>query len=181
MLYADWCIDCGECFRVCPGRAIRVVDDDLENIYRYGHRVLLVPAVFYAQFEGKIPKDSIDRVLGKIGFTEICTVEQSVDTLVDEINDYVGKAQEKPVISSFCPAVIRLIQVRFPSLVDRIMMLIPPVEVTAQFYVRKWAREGNDPSMLGIFYLTPCVAKIASVKSPVGGYTSPLNGVINMD
>lgn len=181
MLYADWCIDCGECFRVCPGRAIRVVDDDLENIYRYAHRVLLVPAVFYAQFEGKIPKDSIDRVLGKIGFTEICTVEQSVDTLVDEINDYVGKAQEKPVISSFCPAVIRLIQVRFPSLVDRIMMLIPPVEVTAQFYVRKWAREGNDPSMLGIFYLTPCVAKIASVKSPVGGYTSPLNGVINMD
>ena len=32
-----------------------------------------------------------------------------------------------------------------------------------------------------MFYLTPCIAKIAAVKSPVGGYESPINGVINMD
>ena len=116
-----------------------------------------------------------------MGFSEVCTVEQSVDTLVDEINDYVHKAEDKPVISSFCPAVIRLIQVRFPSLIDRIMLLLPPIEVTAQYYVRKWKMSGGDPSELGVFYLTPCIAKIAAVKSPVGGYKSPISGVINMD
>ena len=103
-----------------------------------------------------------------MGFSEVCTVEQSVDTLVDEINDYVHKAEDKPVISSFCPAVIRLIQVRFPSLIDRIMLLLPPIEVTAQYYVRKWKMSGGDPSELGVFYLTPCIAKIAAVQSPVG-------------
>ncbi|MPM96650.1 hypothetical protein SDC9_143815 [bioreactor metagenome] len=111
----------------------------------------------------------------------MCAVEQSVDNLLDEINDYVKAAQEKPVISSFCPAVIRLIQVRFPSLVDHIMQLLPPIEITAQYYKRKYASEGVDEKEVGIFYLTPCIGKIAAVKSPVGGYTSPINGVINMD
>ena len=162
LLYADWCIDCGRCFRVCPSRAIRVVDDDFDSIYSYKYMVLLVPAVFYAQFEKSIPRRIINDILGDMGFSEVCTVEQSVDTLVDEINDYVHKAEDKPVISSFCPAVIRLIQVRFPSLIDRIMLLLPPIEVTAQYYVRKWKMSGGDPSELGVFYLTPCIAKIAA-------------------
>ena len=181
LLYAEWCIDCGRCFRVCPSRAIRVVDDDLDDILSYKYRVLLVPAVFYAQFEKKVPPGVINDILGDMGFSEICTVEQSADTLVEEINSYVRKAPAKPVISSFCPAVIRLIQVRFPSLIDHIMLLLPPIEVTAQYYVRKWQNSGGDPSELGVFYLTPCIAKIAAVKSPVGGYESPINGVINMD
>ena len=181
LLYAEWCIDCGRCFRVCPSRAIRVVDDDLDDILSYKYRVLLVPAVFYAQFEKKVPPGVINDILGDMGFSEICTVEQSADTLVEEINAYVRRAPAKPVISSFCPAVIRLIQVRFPSLIDHIMLLLPPIEVTAQYYVRKWQNSGGDPSELGVFYLTPCIAKIAAVKSPVGGYESPINGVINMD
>lgn len=181
LLYADWCIDCGRCFRVCPSRAIRVVDDDLDDIFSYRYRVLLVPAVFYAQFEKSVPRRVINDILGEMGFSEICTVEQSVDALVEEVNDYVRKAEDKPVISSFCPAVIRLIQVRFPSLIDRIMLLLPPIEVTAQYYVRKWKMSGGDPADLGVFYLTPCIAKIAAVKSPVGGYESPISGVINMD
>ena len=164
--YAEWCIDCGRCFRVCPNRAIRVVDDDLEDILSYKYRVLLVPAVFYAQFEKKVPPEVINDILGDMGFSEICTVEQSADTLAGEINAYVRKASVKPVISSFCPAVIRLIQVRFPSLIDHIMLLLPPIEVTAQYYVRKWQSGGGDPSELGV---------------PVGGYESPISGVINMD
>jgi Na+-translocating ferredoxin:NAD+ oxidoreductase RNF subunit RnfB len=181
LLYADWCIDCGECFRICPNRAIRVVDDDFQRIYDYSYRVLLVPAVFYAQFEESIPRNTINQILSDLGFSEICTVEQSVDSLVSEINKYVQESKEKPVISSFCPAVIRLIQVRFPALIDKIMLLIPPLEVTAQYYKRKFEAEGRNEEDLGLFYLTPCIGKIAAVKSPVGGYVSPLNGVINMD
>ncbi len=179
-IHADWCIDCGECYRVCPTRAIRVMDDDFKQIYDYKHRVLLVPSVFFAQFKDNISRDVIYGIIGELGFTEVCAAEQSVDTLISEINQYIEDA-EKPVISSFCPAVIRLIQVRFPSLVDNIMKLLPPVEITAQYYKKKFEREGVPESDAGIFYLTPCVAKIAAVKSPVGGYTSPITGVINMD
>lgn len=180
-IHVEWCIDCGECYRVCPTRAIRVMDDDFKQIFDYKYRVLLVPSVFFAQFSHKVSRETIYKIIGELGFSEVCAVEQSVDNLLDEINDYVKSAQEKPVISSFCPAVIRLIQVRFPSLVDHIMQLLPPIEITAQYYKRKYASEGVDEKEVGIFYLTPCIGKIAAVKSPVGGYTSPINGVINMD
>jgi len=179
-IHVDWCIDCGECYRECPTRAIRVMDDDFQRIFNYKHRVLLVPSVFYAQFEDIIKKDSINDIIGELGFTEICAVEQSIDSLIEEQNEYVRNAP-KPAISSFCPAVVRLIQVRFPSLVDLIMQLLPPIEITAQFYKGNFAAAGIPEEDLGIFYLTPCIGKIAAVKSPVGGYVSPIHGVINMD
>ena len=179
-IHVDWCIDCGECFRICPTRAIRVMDDDFKHIFDFKHRVLLVPSVFYAQFDENISIEKIYAIIGELGFTEICAVEQSVDSLLNEENEYLKNAV-KPAISSFCPSVIRLIQVRFPSLVDHIMQLLPPIEITAQYYKNKFKREGIPESDLGIFYLTPCIGKIAAIKSPVGGYASPINGVINMD
>ncbi len=180
VLHADWCIDCGECYRVCPTRAIRVTDDDFKQIFDYKYRILLIPTIFFAQFEDNISREEIYNIIGELGFTETCVVEQSVDTLINEINEYLKNA-DKPVISSFCPAVIRLIQVRFPSLVDNIMKLLPPLEITAQYYKKRFEKEGISEGDAGIFYLTPCIAKIAAVKSPVGGYISPITGVINMD
>ncbi len=180
-LHPEWCIDCGECFNVCPVKAIVVEDDDISQIFSYKHRILLVPSIFFAQFEEKLTLDAIKGILYEMGFTELCTVEQGADLLVDEINKYVGEFDgEKPVISSFCPAVVRLIQVRFPSMTDRIIRLIPPLEITAQYYRSEYEKNGVPLEDVGIFYVTPCAAKIAAIKAPVGGYNSPINGVINM-
>ena len=180
LVFSDWCVDCGECFRVCPSRAIRIADDDINQIFKYKYRILLIPAVFFGQFATKISIKEINDFLCEMGFTEVCAVEQSADLLKSELNHYVA-THPKPVISSFCPAVIRMIQVRFPVLVDHIMQLIPPLEVTALYYKRSFEAKGIPSQELGIFYVTPCSAKIAAIKSPVGGYTSPINGVINMD
>lgn len=180
-LHPEWCIDCGECFNVCPVRAIVVEDDDIAQIFSYKHRILLVPSIFFAQFEEKLTLDAIKGILYDMGFTELCTVEQGADLLVDEINHYIEDFEdEKPVISSYCPAVVRLIQVRFPSFSHRIMRLIPPLEITAQYYRNEYQKNGVPLDEVGIFYVTPCAAKIAAIKAPVGGYTSPINGVINM-
>ncbi|MDR2231548.1 MAG: 4Fe-4S binding protein, partial [Tannerella sp.] len=180
VLLPDWCIDCGECFRVCPTRAIWIVDDDIKQIFKYKHRILLVPSVFFGQFENKISMETINGILNEMGFTEVAAVEQSVDLLKTEMVQYV-ETHPGTVISSFCPAVIRLIQVRFPMLVDHIMQLMPPLEVTARFYMQLYEDKGIKPEEIGIFYVTPCAAKIAAIKDPVGGYTSPIHGVINMD
>lgn len=180
-LHADWCIDCGACLAACPSRAIRLADDDSHLVARFRKNILLVPGVFFAQFETGISEEDICRILGSFGFNEICRVEQSVDTIIPEIRDCIRNAPEKPVISSFCPAVIRLIQVRFPSLVDRILPLMPPLEVTARYYRNRAVEAGEDPDSVGLFYLTPCIGKTAAVKAPVGGYESPIRGIINMD
>ncbi|MDR0667215.1 MAG: 4Fe-4S binding protein [Prevotellaceae bacterium] len=179
LLYPVWCIDCGECHRVCPARAIVVEDDDCKDIFNYKHRILLIPSVFIGQFGASLSRQEIIGVLLNLGFTDVREAEHGVDFLIDEINRYI-QTHEKPVISSFCPAVTRLIQIRFPALVDHVMRLKQPLEVTTEYFRQWYARQGACPGDVGIFYLTPCAAKIASVKAPVGDYASPIDGVINM-
>jgi Fe-S-cluster-containing hydrogenase component 2 len=180
ILNPDRCIDCGECYRICPYGAISVRQDDFEKIYNYKYRVALMPAVFSAQFPDKITSHQIYRALISIGFTHVFETENSVEFLVKPYNDYVKNQREKPVISSFCPAIVRLIQVRFPTLVDNIMLIKPPMDVTA-LYIKKIFEDSNIPSHdIGIFYVTPCAAKIAGIKSSVLEDHSLINGVINM-
>ena len=69
---------------------------------------------------------------------------------------------------SFCPAIVRLIQVRFPSLIDHIVPLKQAMDLAAIFARKKYLDKNILPDDVGIFYVTPCAAKIAAVKSPVG-------------
>ena len=77
---------------------------------------------------------------------------------------------------------MRLIQVKFPGLVDNLIPIKAPIDITAM-YVRKKFKEEKiyKDNEVGIFYITPCAAKIAAVKSPVGEDKSNVDGVINMD
>lgn len=181
-LFENKCIDCGECFRVCPVNAIIIEQDDFNKIFQYKHRVALLPAVLIGQFPEDIKTSQIYNVLIDLGFTDVYEIEHGVDILQESMRNYAIKnGTKKPLISSFCPAVIRLIQVKFPALVDSIILLHPPLDIAALYYKQKLIDQGIEESDIGIFYVTPCAAKIAAVKSPVGEDKSPINGVINMD
>ena len=49
----------------------------------------------------------------------------------------------KPVISSACPAVVRLIRVRFPDLCDHVLNLNAPMEVSAMMAKRAASENGH--------------------------------------
>ncbi|MBQ4478795.1 MAG: 4Fe-4S binding protein [Bacteroidales bacterium] len=180
-LNPDRCIDCGECFQTCPYGAISVKQDDFEKIYNYKYRIALMPSVFSAQFPDKVTYSQIYKALITVGFTQVYETENTVDSLVKPYNEYIGNHEDKPVISSFCPAIVRLIQVRFPTLVDNIMLIKPPMDVTAMLIKKKYEDEGIPFSEVGIFYVTPCAAKIAGIKSSVVDDNSLISGVINMN
>lgn len=181
-LHSNRCIDCGECYRVCPTGAIIVEQDDFQNIFSYRHRIVMVPSVLFGQYPEDVKPAMVIQALLNIGFTEVIEVEDSVEYLIPQINDYIVKNQtKKPIISSFCPAIVRLVQVKFPWLVGNIMLLRPPLDLTTSYLRKKYSESGISESEIGIFYVTPCAAKIAAVKSPVGEDKSELTGVINMD
>ena len=93
-------------------------------------------------------------------------------------------ASQRPIISSFCPAVVRMIQLKFPSLINHINLMRPPLEITAMYVRERLAAQGRKRSETGIFYVTPCAAKIALIKteSETSKSSGPLiDGVINMD
>lgn len=177
----DRCVDCGNCMSVCPADAIVVEQDDFQEIYHYAHRVAVVPSVMIGQFPEHIVEQQIYSVLLEMGFSDVFEAEYGIDILKNIAGRFPIYATKKPVISSFCPAIIRLIQVRFPSLVGHINLLKPPLDITAQYIRRKLEDEGKSPRDIGIFYVTPCAAKIAAIKKPVGESKSGFDGVINMD
>lgn len=177
----DWCVDCGECMRVCPVDAIYVAQDDFSKIFDYPCRVVLLPAVFFGQFSDAISDEQIYAALHEIGFTHVSQVEQTTDVITRRMNRAQDEQTDKPLISPFCPAIVRLIQVRFPSLVDHIVTIKPPIDATSILYKEMLMEQGIPEHEIGLFYVTPCAAKIAAVKSPVGEKESVINGVINMD
>lgn len=180
-LHPDRCVDCGECFRVCPVDAYSVVHDDMDNMLGFKCRVALVPSVFFGQFPSAVPPKLVRKVMKDIGFTHIYGIEAGVNLIRDQIRDQVESSDIKPLISSFCPAVVRTIQVKFPALVDNIIHLKAPADVAALYYKEKLQDKGYAENEIGMFYLTPCAAKIAAIKSPVGEEKSVVDGVININ
>ena len=181
LIIANRCVDCGECYKACPVSAITVEQDDLRMIFRYPVRVILIPSVLIGQFPRRIMTSGIYNALKEIGFTHVFEVENTVDMVIEAGRQFMQERKERPMISSFCPAIVRLIQVKFPSLVDHIMKVNPPIDMSAMYYREKLKMNGIKAEDIGLFYATPCAAKIAAVKSPVGEIKSAVDGVINMD
>lgn len=180
-LLGNRCVDCGECVRACPVDAISVEQDDFNKIFEFKNRIALVPAVLYGQFPGVYSQQTIISGLKKIGFTHVYEAERSIPALVKRYNEMVeNREQTMPLISTFCPAIVRLVQVRFPSLVKNLMRLKPPIDLTAMLLREQFSAQGEAGEETGIFYVTPCAAKIAAVKSPVGTDEKVVDGVINM-
>lgn len=180
ILVENRCIDCGECYKACPVSAITIEQDDFEDIFKYKIRVALIPGVLIGQFPSRISAGVIYSALLKIGFTHVYEVENSVGFV---LNSYLREKEQNrnyPLISSFCPAVIRLIQMRYPALTKNIIRVKPPIDMSAEYYRRKLRFSGYQMEETGVFYVTPCAAKIAAIKNSGVKEGSGITGVINM-
>ena len=177
------CVDCGECIKVCPHKALYIKQDDFGSLFNYKYRVCLVSTTFIGQFEEKYKTRAIYSCLKKLGFTHIYELEHEVPRMVALYNRYMDAHPEiGTFISPFCPAVTRLVQVRFPSLVDNVIHVRAPLELASRVITRRlMEEEGATRASVGVFYVTTCAAKIAAVKYPVSGKETYVSGVINMD
>ena len=104
------CIDCGECIRVCPQKAKKAVCNQLADMDRFKWKIALPAPALYGQFENL---DDVEYVLGgllHIGFDDVYEVSQAAELLSAYTRAYLNTdGVKKPVISTACPAVARLI------------------------------------------------------------------------
>ena len=176
------CTDCGMCLKSCPQQAIIVEQDDFNQIFKFSYRIILLPTVLIGQFADDITEEQIFSELHNLGFNYVMEVDKATGLLMEETQNYMREHTHlRPFISGFCPAVVRLIQVRFPSLINHIVRLKQAMDIAAIYARKKFIDKGIPAEEIGIFYVTQCAAKIAAIKCPVGEENSPVDGVINMD
>lgn len=174
------CVDCGECFRVCPQRAIYARDDGLDTLPQENYRIALVPSVFIGQYPSEYSATQVMSAVKEVGFDEVFEVEQAIDFMKEAYQSEEKRNSLRPLISSYCPAVVRLIQVLYPSLTGQIVRLKAPHDIAALYLRKSKEKEGIDPEKLSIYYVTPCAAKIVAARAPVGEEKSPIDATVNM-
>lgn len=178
------CIDCGECIRVCGYKAKKAIYDRFEDFSAYKYKIALPAPALYGQFEEVGEPDIILSALVECGFDEVFEVSRAAEIVSEYTRKYLeeGKFTGRPVISSACPVIIRLIGIRYPLLLDRLLPVLAPIEVAARI-ARREALE-RHPELteedIAVLFLSPCPAKVSYVKNPLGTEKSAVNGALSI-
>ena len=177
------CIDCGECIRICPHKAKKAVCGKLSMMDRFKWKIALPAPTLYGQFDNL---DDIDYVLNgllAIGFDDVFEVSKAAELVSAYTRLYLKlDGIKKPAISSACPVIMRLISIRFPSLAEHIIHMLPPMEIAAKLAREKALAEHPELQAedIGVCFISPCPAKASYVKNGFGSYKSQVDEVVSI-
>ncbi len=175
----DRCIDCGTCIRVCPHKAVKSVCDSFDMLQNYKYNVALPDPALYGQFQNLDDVDIVLNGLLEIGFDGVFETAAAAEVVSGFARQYITNGTERvmPEISSACPAVIRLICMRFPKLIPNIAPVILPAELAAILARRRAVQEtGLKPEEIGVFAIVPCSSQMTTAHTPVGLTEPVLDG-----
>jgi ferredoxin len=119
------CIDCTACIGACAPRALTMTDAPGALA---GGDVLVVPPALLAGF-GELPVSVVVEELRGLGYDEVVSIHGHEDDLRRAVIALAATADAPaPLISTVCPAVVNLIEVKFPALLDHLVALASPWE-----------------------------------------------------
>ena len=183
VINADRCIDCGECIRNCPHNAKRATCSKLADMDRFKWKIALPAPSLYGQFDNLEDINYVLDGLIKIGFDDVFEVSKAAELVTAYTRLYLKTdGVVKPAISSACPVVMRLISLRFPSLLDHVIHMLPPMEIAARLAKEKAKAEHPELSEdeIGVCFISPCPAKASYAKNGFANYKSYVDEVVAM-
>ncbi len=180
IMLEDKCIDCGECVKVCKTGAIVPLTNTFSDFSRFKYTIAIPSLALYTQFDRNVKPKTILSSLKKTGFDEVVDTTQACITTIKAMGKYIREYKgRKPLISSFCPTCVKIIQMRYPELVENLIPVISPMELAAMAAKREAStRLGIEESKIGVIYITPCPSKTVIISRKTENYYSAFDGSI---
>ena len=163
-----FCIDCGECVRVCEHKAGEVLSDPLSLLKKYDYCIAVPEPSLYGQFVSTVYPDEIIAGLQDLGFHEVYEAAVATERISLLLQEYLSRYKgSRPLMTSFCPVVVRLVQLKYPELID----LVIPVDFMLELAIKRLKEEksselGIPKERVGAFYLAGCPGRITTVHHP---------------
>ncbi len=178
----DRCIDCGECFKVCTQDAVVPLTESLAGLSEFDWKIAIPSPALYTQFDAEISPRIILEALRQCGFDEAVSLSAACREATAAVEIYLDRYRgQYPLISSFCPTVVRLIQVKYPELLDQLLPILAPRELAAREAKRRQSSaSGLESARIGVVYITPCPAKMVSIVDHPGMEYSHIDSAVSM-
>lgn len=176
ILLVESCIGGGECIGVCPWGSITPTTYPYGQFRKTRFPVVLVPPVLYSQFTHTSP-EKVLAGLERMGFKHTVDMSYFLTLFKRATEEHIlslgSSGKRRPVISTLCPVVLRLIAFRFPSLMALLHPVLRPVSLMVKDVAAFLARHhGVDIGEISIFYLNPCPTQMTP-ESSTHHHTTP--------
>lgn len=160
------CISCGSCVRVCAQKA-KQIDSDLpkvEELLQNASETQPVIAILAPSFRVSFVKESPAALVAglfRLGFSQVKPVTLGVSLTLPLYRELITSTNET-VISSYCPAIVGLIENYFPTLIPN----LAPIDSAVMALAKSLKYENPQAK---IVFIGPCVAKKAEARNEDNG------------
>jgi hypothetical protein len=159
-----------------------ILADPISSINFYDYRIAIPEPSLYGQFIPSVLPNHILCGLLDLGFQEVLEASLATERASYLLREYLDRYHgPKPLITTFCPVVMRLIQLRFPELIDLVIPVDSALELAVKEIKERRSQELGIPvDQIGAFYLTGCPARITTIVYPYTGGRTYLDGAVSI-
>lgn len=178
------CIYCGECIKACPYNAYSPFEVYKNDFQKSKFSIAIISTSLYGQFPKGTELCKIKNSIKKLGFDYVYDESIAADMATKAIRRKINQNYNsiKPIISTNCPAIIRLIKIRYSSLLDNLITVESPMEIAARLAKYNVHDEfGISFSDIKVYYISPCPAQMLSITNPIGTRMSSIDSVIPLN
>lgn len=165
------CILCGACYVICPHDA-KQVNTDMAKVLAWsnsGIKLVASLAPSYVSLQGDFPL--LKETFKQRGFFDVQETARGAASVSARYLELMHDGTERTMISTCCPAIVTLVETRYPDLVDLLAPVVSPM-VAHGIQLKQQYPDAK------VVFVSPCAAKIKEAADPI--HKGIVDAVISM-